>query len=176
MTNTKIDNKIIDHPYANALVVATCIFYDLQHLIKEEEYINFIEILLQINKIRAIKIFNTRHENEDYKNLVQFIKNKEKEELRISEFLLQFYIEKILNLKDGKKNVEFCKDIIKQSDIFSEILEDLDMNKKEKNEIFIKCLKENINFKLIEGAGHRLEIKNNIEKNIEILKEVIKLY
>ena len=143
--NTKIDNKIIDHPYANALVVATCIFLELQHLIKEEEYINFIEILFEVNKIRAIKIFNTRHENEDYKNLVQFIKNKEKEELRISEFLLQFYIEKILNLKDGKKNVEFCKDIIKQSDIFSEILEDLNMNKKEKNEIFIKCLKENIN-------------------------------
>ena len=143
--NTKIDNKIIDHPYANALVVATCIFLELQHLIKEEEYINFIEILFEVNKIRAIKIFNTRHENEDYNNLVQFIKNKEKEELRISEFLLQFYIEKILNLKDGKKNVEFCKDIIKQSDIFSEILEDLNMNKKEKNEIFIKCLKENIN-------------------------------
>lgn len=143
--NTKIDNKIIDHPYANALVVATCIFLELQHLIKEEEYINFIEILFEVNKIRAIKIFNTRHENEDYKNLVQFIKNKEKEELRISEFLLQFYIEKILNLKEGKKNVEFCKDIIKQSDIFSEILEDLNMNKKEKNEIFIKCLKENIN-------------------------------
>ena len=145
VTNTKIDNKIIDHPYANALVVATCIFLELQHLIKEEEYINFIEILFEVNKIRAIKIFNTRHENEDYKNLVQFIKNKEKEELRISEFLLQFYIEKILNLKEGKKNVEFCKDIIKQSDIFSEILEDLNMNKKEKNEIFIKCLKENIN-------------------------------
>ena len=35
--NTKIDNKIIDHPYANALVVATCIFLELQHLIKEEE-------------------------------------------------------------------------------------------------------------------------------------------
>ena len=90
--NTKIDNKIIDHPYANALVVATCIFLELQHLIKEEEYINFIEILFEVNKIRAIKIFNTRHENEDYKNLVQFIKNKEKEELRISEFLLQFYM------------------------------------------------------------------------------------
>ena len=41
--------------------------------------------------------------------------------------------------------MEFCKDIIKQSDIFSEIIEDLNMNKKEKNEIFIKCLKENIN-------------------------------
>ena len=73
--NTKIDNKIIDHPYANALVVATCIFLELQHLIKEEEYINFIEILFEVNKIRAIKIFNTRHENEDYKNLVQFIKH-----------------------------------------------------------------------------------------------------
>ena len=33
--NTNIDNKIIDHPYANALVVATCIFLELQHLIKE---------------------------------------------------------------------------------------------------------------------------------------------
>lgn len=38
------------------------------------------------------------------------------------------------------------------------------------------CLKENINFKLIEGANHRLEIKNDINKNIEILKEVVKLY
>ena len=143
--NTKMDNKIIDHPYANALVVATCIFYDLQHLIKEEEYINFIEILLQVNKIRAIKIFNTRHENEDYKNLVEFIKNKQEKKLRISEFLLQFYIEKMLNLKDGKENVHSCKYIIKQGDIFSEILEDLNIDEKEKHEIFIKCLKDNIN-------------------------------
>ena len=38
------------------------------------------------------------------------------------------------------------------------------------------CKKEEINCKLIEGVGHRLEIKNNIERNIDILKEVIKLY
>ncbi|WP_455539497.1 hypothetical protein [Terrisporobacter sp.] len=145
VANTKMDNKIIDHTYANALVVATCIFFNLQHLIKEEEYINFIEILLSVNKIRAIKIFNTRHDNEDYKSLVEFIENKEKEELRISEFLLQFYIEKMLNLKDGKRNVVFCKDIIKQADIFSEILEDLSINDKEKHEVFINCLKDNIN-------------------------------
>ena len=143
--NTKIDSKIIDHPYANALVVATCIFLNLQHFIKEEEYINFIEVLFEVNKIRAIKIYNTRHENEEYKNLIEFIRNKEKESLRISEFLLQFYIEKMLNLKNGKENVQFCKEIIKQGDIFSEILEDLNINKKEKHEIFIKCLKENIN-------------------------------
>ena len=145
VTNTKVDNKIIDHPYANALVVATCIFYNLQHLIKEEEYINFIEVLFEVNKIRAIKIFNHRHENEEYKNLVEFIKNKEKDNLRISEFLIQFYIEKMLNLKDGKKNVDSCKDIIKQGDIFSEILEELNIYKKEKYEIFVKCLKDNIN-------------------------------
>ena len=143
--NTKMDSKIIDHPYANALVVATCIFLNLQHFIKEDEYINFIEVLFEVNKIRAIKIYNTRHENEEYKNLIEFIRNKEKESLRISEFLLQFYIEKMLNLKNGKENVQFCKEIIKQGDIFSEILEDLNINKKEKHEIFIKCLKENIN-------------------------------
>lgn len=145
VANTKLDNKIIDHPYANALVVATCIFYNLQYLIKEEEYINFIEVLFDINKIGAIKIFNNRHENEEYKSLIEFIKNKEKDNLRISEFLLQFYIEKMLHLKDGKKNVDFTKNIIKQGDIFSEILEELNIDEKEKHEIFIKCLKDNIN-------------------------------
>ena len=145
VANTKLDNKIIDHPYANALVVATCIFYNLQYLIKEEEYINFIEVLFDINKIRAVKMFNKRHENEEYKSLIEYIKNKEKDNLRISEFLLQFYIEKMLHLKEGKKNVDFCKDIIKQGDIFSEILEELNIEEKEKYEVFVKCLKDNIN-------------------------------
>ena len=58
--------------------MATCIFYNLQYLIKEEEYINFIEILFGINKIRAIKIFNHRHDNEEYKSLIEFIKRKKK--------------------------------------------------------------------------------------------------
>lgn len=145
VANTKVDNKIIDHPYANALVVATCIFYNLQDLIKEEEYINFIEVLLEVNKIRAIKIFNHRHENEQYRDLVDFIKDKEKDNLRLSEFLLQFYIEKMLNLKEGKRNVDFCKDIIKQGDIFTEILKELNIDEKDEHEIFIRCLKDNIN-------------------------------
>jgi len=145
VANTKLDNKIIDHPYANAVVVATCIFYNLQYLIKEEEYINFIEVLFDINKIKAIRMFNKRHENDEYKSLIEYIKNKEKDNLRISEFLLQFYIEKMLHLKEGKKNVDFCKDIIKQGDIFSEILEELNIDEKEKYEVFVKCLKDNIN-------------------------------
>ena len=109
----------------------------LEKEFKDKDYNNtdYANYLFEVNKIRAIKIFNTRHENEDYKNLVQFIKNKEKEELRISEFLLQFYIEKILNLKEGKKNVEFCKDIIKH----------LSLNMSENN---IKQKAKNINTKL----------------------------
>ena len=51
----------------------------------------------------------------------------------------------MLNLKDGKKNVHFCKDIIKQGDIFSDILDDLSIHGEKKHEIFIECLKDNIN-------------------------------
>ena len=73
-------------------------------------------------------------------------------------------------------------------DAFSTILQEIQMNKKEPLLIAIdgRCasgkttlasrIKEEINCKLIEGVGHRLEIKNNIERNIDILKEVIKLY
>lgn len=38
------------------------------------------------------------------------------------------------------------------------------------------CLNEGISFKLIEGVGHRLEFKDNVLKNIDILKEVVSLY
>ena len=37
--NTKKHNKIVDYPYANALVVAACIFYGCEEYIKEDEYI-----------------------------------------------------------------------------------------------------------------------------------------
>lgn len=146
VVNTKIDNKVIDHPYANALVVATAIFYNLQDLIKEEEFINFIEIIFNINRIKAVKIFNNRHNDEEYDNLVKYIKNKSENHIKISEFLIQFYIEKMLNLKYGKESIVSCKDIIKQSEVFDEILERLKIeDEKTKGKIFISCLKENIN-------------------------------
>ena len=146
VANTKIDSKIMDHTYANALVVATCIFYNLQSLIKDEEYINFIEIIFGVNKIRALKIFNNRHTDEDYIDLIQYIQNKQSEDIKISEFLIQFYIEKMLNLKNGKEEIISCKEIIKQSESFSDILDNLEIkDEKEIGEVFIKCLKSNIN-------------------------------
>ena len=126
--------------------MATCIFYNLQSLIKDEEYINFIEIIFGVNKIRALKIFNNRHTDENYMNLIQYIQNKQSKDIKISEFLIQFYIEKILNLKDGKKEIISCKEIIKQSESFSDILDNLEIkDEKEIGEVFIKCLKSNIN-------------------------------
>ncbi|QAA32630.1 hypothetical protein [Clostridium manihotivorum] len=38
------------------------------------------------------------------------------------------------------------------------------------------CLKENIYLKQIDGAGHRLEVWGEMDKNIQILKEVVDLY
>ena len=48
----------------------------------------------------------------------------------------------MLNLKDGKENVQFCKEIIKEADIFSEILDELSINEKEKHQVLKKS--ENI--------------------------------
>lgn len=38
------------------------------------------------------------------------------------------------------------------------------------------CKKENIYLKQIQGAGHRLEFWGDIDKNIEILREVVAIY
>ncbi|WP_160675309.1 hypothetical protein [Clostridium sp. C8-1-8] len=38
------------------------------------------------------------------------------------------------------------------------------------------CLKENIYLKQIDGAGHRLEVWGDMDRNIQILKEVVDLY
>lgn len=39
-----------------------------------------------------------------------------------------------------------------------------------------RCKKENIYLKQIQGAGHRLEVWGDIDKNIEILREVVAIY
>lgn len=38
------------------------------------------------------------------------------------------------------------------------------------------CIREEINLKLIEGAGHRLEVRGDINKNIEILRDIVESY
>lgn len=148
--NTKKDKKVIDYPYGNALVVATCIFYGHLDFIKEDEYLSFLETLLEINRIKAFKILNeTRNLSIDningysqYCDILQYIEEKKKSDIKIHEFLIQFYIDKMLGLKEGKKNVGLCKKIIAESESFSESISLLDM-KEEK--IFIEALKTTIN-------------------------------
>ncbi|MGO1041417.1 hypothetical protein ACTPEO_01660 [Clostridioides difficile] len=148
--NTKKDKKAIDYPYGNALVVATCIFYGYLDFIKDEEYISFLESILDINRIKAFKTFKeTRYLEVDkiegysqYRDILQYIEEKKKSDIKIHEFLIQFYIDKMLNLKDGKKNVGLCKQIITESESFSESASLLGL-KEEK--IFIEALKTTIN-------------------------------
>ena len=144
--NTKKHNKIVEYPYSNALVVAACIFYGCEEYIKEDEYISFIEILFDVNRIKAYKIYRNKEENIDYKTLKEYILSKKSENLKTSEFLIKFYIDKMLNLKDGIDNVDTCKNIIYESEAFIENIKVLGLNK-ENNEgkIFIEVLKSTIN-------------------------------
>ena len=144
--NTKKHNKIVDYPYSNALVVAACIFYDCEGYIKEDEYISFIEILFDVNRIKAYKIYRNKEENIEYKALKEYILSKKSENLKTSEFLIKFYIDKMLNLKGGIDNVDTCKNIIYESEAFIENIKVLGLNK-ENNEgkIFIEVLKSTIN-------------------------------
>ena len=144
--NTKKNNKIIDYPYSNALVVATCIFYGYEDYIKEDEYISFIEILLNVNRIQAYKIYRNKEVDENYKNLEKYIISKRSENLKISEFLIKFYIDKMLNLKEGIENVDVCKNIIYESEAFIENIKLLGINNnKEEEKVFIEVLKSTIN-------------------------------
>ena len=144
--NTKKNNKIIDYPYSNALVVATCIFYGYEDYIKEDEYISFIEILLNVNRIQAYKIYRNKEVDENYKNLEKYIISKRSENLKISEFLIKFYIDKMLNLKEGIENVDVCKNIIYESEAFIENIKLLGINNnKEEEKVFIEALKSTIN-------------------------------
>lgn len=144
--NTKKNNKIIDYPYSNALVVATCIFYGYEDYIKEDEYISFIEILFNVNRIQAYKIYRNKEKDNGYKNLEQYIISKRSEKLKISEFLIKFCIDKMLNLKEGIKNVDVCKNIIYESEAFIENIKLLGINNnKEEERVFIEVLKTTIN-------------------------------
>lgn len=138
--NTKKDSKIIDYPYGNLLYVAVAIFCDLEKYIKEEEYINFIQILFDLNRIKARCLYKNRDKDENYLEITKYISDSRAQNLTIGEFLTKFYIEKVLTLKEGRKNVSICKNIISESEAFTECLEKLKLENKE--EIFIVCLEK----------------------------------
>lgn len=139
----KNNSKLIDYQYGNVLYVAVTIYCKKQKYIKEEEYINFIQILFDLNRLEAYRVYKNRDNDENYKSVIKYIDTKRDEKLNIGEFLTKFYIDKVLNLKEGLNNVFICKNIISESESFVDVLEKLNLkDNKEADEIFIISLKK----------------------------------
>lgn len=143
--STKQDKRIVDYPYAHALMVASCIFYECEELLNNEDYINFISLLLNTNKIRAKKVLSKKLESDKYNEIINYIRSKKSDDINIYEFLIKFYIDKLLELPKGKENVKICKKIIQESENFTENISLLGINNnKSKEKIFIEALKSSI--------------------------------
>lgn len=143
--STKQDKRIIDYPYAHALMVASCIFYECEELLNNEDYISFISLLLNTNKIRAKKILSKKLDSDKYNEIINYIRSKKLDDVNIYEFLIKFYIDKLLELPKGKENVKICKKIIQESENFTENIYLLGINNnKSKEKIFIEALKSSI--------------------------------
>lgn len=139
----KNNSKLIDYQYGNVLYVAVTIYCKKQQYIKEEEYINFIQILFDLNRLEAYRVYKNRDNDENYKSVIKYIDTKRDEKLNIGEFLTKFYIDKVLNLKEGLNNVFICKNIISESEAFVDALEKLNLkDNKDADEIFIISLKK----------------------------------
>lgn len=139
----KNNSKLIDYQYGNVLYVAVTIYCKKQQYIKEEEYINFIQILFDLNRLEAYRVYKNRDNDENYKSVIKYIDTKRDEKLNIGEFLTKFYIDKVLNLKEGLNNVFICKNIISESESFVDVLEKLHLkDNKDADEIFIISLKK----------------------------------
>ena len=139
----KNNSKLIDYQYGNVLYVAITIYCKKQQYIKEEEYINFIQILFDLNRLEAYRVYKNRDNDENYKSVIKYIDTKRDEKLNIGEFLTKFYIDKVLNLKEGLNNVFICKNIISESESFVDVLEKLHLkDNKDADEIFIISLKK----------------------------------
>src|SRR5699024_8149841 len=102
---------------------------------ESESFIENIK-LLNINFKKEYKIYRNKKYNDGYKEIEKYIIYKRKENLKISEFLIKFYIDKMLNLKDGIANVDVCKNIIYESESFIENIKLLNINPKKEEKIF----------------------------------------
>ena len=143
--STKQDKRIVDYPYAHALMVASCIFYECEELLNNEDYNNFISLLLNTNKIRAKKVLSKKLESDKYNEIINYIRSKKSDDINIYEFLIKFYIDKLLELPKGKENVKICKKIIQESENFTENISLLGINNnKSKEKIFVEALKSSI--------------------------------
>ena len=182
----KNNSKLIDYQYGNVLYVAVTIYCKKQKYIKEEEYINFIQILFNLNRLEAYRVYKNRDNDENYKSVIKYIDTKRDEKLNIGEFLTKFYIDKVLNLKEGLNNVFICKNIISESEAFVDTLEKLNLkDNKEADEIFIISLKKFIKDYFIARDIEDIKnkdavlittpysyIANNIDRKIQIWVDI----
>ncbi len=182
----KNNSKLIDYQYGNVLYVAVTIYCKKQQYIKEEEYINFIQILFDLNRLEAYRVYKNRDNDENYKSVIKYIDTKRDEKLNIGEFLTKFYIDKVLNLKEGLNNVFICKNIISESESFVDALEKLNLkDNKEADEIFIISLKKFIKDYFIARDIEDIKnkdavlittpysyIANNIDRKIQIWVDI----
>ena len=182
----KNNSKLIDYQYGNVLYVAITIYCKKQQYIKEEEYINFIQILFDLNRLEAYRVYKNRDNDENYKSVIKYIDTKRDEKLNIGEFLTKFYIDKVLNLNEGLNNVFICKNIISESEAFVDTLEKLNLkDNKEADEIFIISLKKFIKDYFIARDIEDIKnkdavlittsysyIANNIDRKIQIWVDI----
>ena len=182
----KNNSKLIDYQYGNVLYVAVTIYCKKQQYIKEEEYINFIQILFDLNRLEAYRVYKNRDNDENYKSVIKYIDTKRYEKLNIGEFLTKFYIDKVLNLKEGLNNVFICKNIISESEAFVDALEKLHLkDNKDADEIFIISLKKFIKDYFIARDIEDIKnkdavlittpysyIANNIDRKIQIWVDI----
>ena len=182
----KNNSKLIDYQYGNVLYVAVTIYCKKQQYIKEEEYINFIQILFNLNRLEAYRVYKNRDNDENYKSVIKYIDTKRDEKLNIGEFLTKFYIDKVLNLKEGLNNVFICKNIISESEAFVDALEKLNLKyNKDADEIFIISLKKFIKDYFIARDIEDIKnkdavlittpysyIANNIDRKIQIWVDI----
>ena len=182
----KNNSKLIDYQYGNVLYVAVTIYCKKQKYIKEEEYINFIQILFDLNRLEAYRVYKNRDNDENYKSVIKYIDTKRDEKLNIGEFLTKFYIDKVLNLKEGLNNVFICKNIISESEAFVDALEKLHLkDNKDADEIFIISLKKFIKDYFIARDIEDIKnkdavlittpysyIANNIDRKIQIWVDI----
>lgn len=182
----KNNSKLIDYQYGNVLYVAVTIYCKKQQYIKEEEYINFIQILFNLNRLEAYRVYKNRDNDENYKSVIKYIDTKRDEKLDIGEFLTKFYIDKVLNLKEGLNNVFICKNIISESEAFVDTLEKLNLkDNKDADEIFIISLKKFIKDYFIARDIEDIKnkdavlittpysyIANNIDRKIQIWVDI----
>ena len=182
----KNNSKLIDYQYGNVLYVAVTIYCKKQKYIKEEEYINFIQILFDLNRLEAYRVYKNRDNDENYKSVIKYIDTKRDEKLNMGEFLTKFYIDKVLNLKEGLNNVFICKNIISESESFVDVLEKLHLkDNKDADEIFIISLKKFIKDYFIARDIEDIKnkdavlittpysyIANNIDRKIQIWVDI----